>query len=305
MHKTVDDKIDQWFEDRGIVANGKTMSQAIKTLEETTELIDAINTNNLLEIVDAVGDIYVTLRGVCVVQGIDLTECAELAYNEIKDRKGQLRADGTFVKEHDRLPEKLMSGESYTPHPGPLNGSKKFTQRQFDEVAEKVDETEARAADAAFIQHTEAMEQARLRKLGSSAYKRAGAMEQARLKKIQDSAAGKEFNSPYEHTKEYYDTERNKPVTEGLYERSMKDKYGRAVLSVSEQMQEELEPLPDLIYTKDKETGRTKQMSAKEYWDSLPDTVASKDIPTRAVWRTDPNDPKIIPFKEDGYKHGE
>ena len=170
MHKTVDDKIDQWFEDRGIVVNGKTMSQAIKTLEETTELIDAINTNNLLEIVDAVGDIYVTLRGVCIVQGIDLTSCAELAYNEIKDRKGHLRADGTFVKEHDRLPEKLMSDETdarmgiigqngndglhYTPQPGPLDG--KFAQRQFDEVAEKVDEE-------------------------------------------------------YKHTKEYYNTERNKP----------------------------------------------------------------------------------------------
>ena len=112
MHKTVDNKIDQWFEDRGIVANGKTMSQAIKTLEETTELIDAINTNNLLEIVDAVGDIYVTLRGVCIVEGIDLSFCAEAAYNEIKDRKGYLRADGTFVKEHDRLPEKLMSDEN-------------------------------------------------------------------------------------------------------------------------------------------------------------------------------------------------
>ena len=296
MHKTVDDKIDQWFEDRGIVANGKTMSQAIKTLEETTELIDAINTNNLLEIVDAVGDIYVTLRGVCVVQGIDLTECAELAYNEIKDRKGQLRADGTFVKEHDRLPEKLTSGESYTPHPGPLNG-KKFTQRQFDEVAEKVDETEARAADAAFIRHTEAM-------------------EESRSKAGQDDV---EFNGPfgmdekkYTHTKEYFDRNRNRPmegedlpITEGLYERSMKDKYGRAVLSVSQQMQEELEPLPDLIYTKDKVTGRTKQMSAKEYWDSLPNTVASKDIPTRTVWRTDPNDPKIIPFEQDDYNHGE
>jgi len=154
MHKTVDDKIDQWFEDRGIVANGKTMSQAIKTLEETTELIDAINTNNLLEIVDAVGDIYVTLRGVCKVQGIDLTFCAEAAYNEIKDRKGYLRPDGTFVREHDRLPEKLTSsdnsehpdsmytdswlGTDYTRGPGPLDG--KTSQQQFEEVARKVDE---------------------------------------------------------------------------------------------------------------------------------------------------------------------
>ena len=122
----VDKQIDQWFEDRGIIANGKTMSQAIKTLEETTELLDAINTHNSLEIMDAVGDIYVTLRGVCVVEGIDLEECAKLAYNEIKDRKGHLRADGTFVKEHDRLPEKLTNNQ--------------FTQVDFDRVAAKVDE---------------------------------------------------------------------------------------------------------------------------------------------------------------------
>ena len=241
MHTTVDAKIDQWFEDRGIVANGKTMSQAIKTLEETTELIDAINTNNLLEIVDAVGDIYVTLRGVCVVQGIDLTECAELAYNEIKDRKGQLRADGTFVKEHDRLPEKLMSDDFYTPHPGPLDG-KKFTQQQFDEVAEGVD--------------------------------------------------------TYKHDASYYDTERNKPITDGLYERSIKEKYGQAVQTVSELMQEELEPLPDLMYARDEETGRNKQVSRKEYFDSLPDVVHSTEAKETAVWRDDPNDPKIIPFKE-------
>ena len=210
MHKTVDDKIDQWFEDRGIVANGKTMSQAIKTLEETTELIDAINTNNLLEIVDAVGDIYVTLRGVCVVEGIDLTFCAEAAYNEIKDRKGYLRPDGTFVREHDRLPEKLMS-------------------------------------DDGFIEHTAAMEESRMKQKYGQA-----------VETVDD----------YEHTEEYYDTERNKPSN-------------------------------DNIYVKDAETGRNKQMSAKEYWDSLPDVVASKDIPTRHVWRTDSNDPKVIPFTED------
>jgi hypothetical protein len=210
MHKTVDDKIDQWFEDRGIVANGKTMSQAIKTLEETTELIDAINTNNLLEIVDAVGDIYVTLRGVCIVEGIDLTECAELAYNEIKDRKGHLRADGTFVKEHDRLPEKLMS-------------------------------------DDGFIEHTEAMEESRKKQKYGQA-----------VATVED----------YEHSKEYYDTERNKSTN-------------------------------DNIYVKDKETGRNKQMSAKEYWDSLPDVVHSTEVKEKAVWRDDPNDPKIIPFKED------
>ena len=97
--------------------------------------------------------------------------------------------------------------------------------------------------------HTEAMEQARLRTLGSSAYQRAGAMEQARLRKIQDAAAGRSTDD-YEHTKEYYDTERNRApsiqtmTSDGLSNRAMKQKYGHAVQTVSEMMQEELEPLP-------------------------------------------------------------
>ncbi len=48
------------------------------------------------------------------------------------------------------------------------------------------------------------------------------AMEQARLRKIQDSAAGRD----------------------GLSNRSIKQKHGQAVQTVSEMMQEELEPLP-------------------------------------------------------------
>jgi hypothetical protein len=89
------------------------------------------------------------------------------------------------------------------------------------------------------------------------------AMEQAQLRKIQDSAAGKpnavrdaylhssRVKDEVEHTKEYYDKNRNRPMegedlpfAEGLSNRSMKQKYGHAVMTVSEMMQEELEPLP-------------------------------------------------------------
>jgi hypothetical protein len=48
---------------------------------------------------DAVGDIYVTLRGVCLTRGIFMEDCVTQAYNEIKDRKGHLTPDGMFVKE--------------------------------------------------------------------------------------------------------------------------------------------------------------------------------------------------------------
>lgn len=92
-------KVLRWGEARGIVQNGKPLGQAIKTLEETTELIDAIFTDDIEAVRDAVGDIVVTLIMVCATLDLNLTDCLELAYSEIKDRKGYLRPDGVFVKE--------------------------------------------------------------------------------------------------------------------------------------------------------------------------------------------------------------
>ncbi len=88
-----------WGWARGIVQNGKPMGQAIKTMEECAELLDAVNRNDMLDIKDAVGDVMVTLIMVCATLGIEVTPCLELAYREIKDRKGFLRPDGVFVKE--------------------------------------------------------------------------------------------------------------------------------------------------------------------------------------------------------------
>lgn len=95
----VEMKVVRWGEARGIVQNATAMAQAIKTLEETTELLDAINKNNLEDTKDAVGDIVVTLIMVCAVLDIDLVDCLKGAYNEIKDRKGYLTKEGVFVKE--------------------------------------------------------------------------------------------------------------------------------------------------------------------------------------------------------------
>ena len=92
-------KVIQWGIDRGIVQHGKPIGQAIKTLEEVTELLDAINRNDMPEIKDAVGDVVVTLIMCCATLDIDLTECLAGAYKEIKDRKGTLLASGVFLKE--------------------------------------------------------------------------------------------------------------------------------------------------------------------------------------------------------------
>lgn len=98
-YSEIEMKVLQWGEARKIVQNATAMSQAIKTLEETTELLDAINKDDIDEIKDAVGDIVVTLIMVCAVKDIDLVTCLDGAYQQIKDRKGYLTPQGTFIKQ--------------------------------------------------------------------------------------------------------------------------------------------------------------------------------------------------------------
>jgi len=88
-----------WAEARGIVKNSTPMAQAIKTLEEVTELLEAIHKGDRNAQKDAYGDILVTLIVGCATADVDLVECLGLAYEEIKNRKGYLTDQGVFVKE--------------------------------------------------------------------------------------------------------------------------------------------------------------------------------------------------------------
>lgn len=92
-------KVIQWGEARGIVQNSTPAAQAVKTQEELDELIDAIRNGDREAMKDAYGDILVTLVMGCACADLDLVECFKGAYEEIKDRKGYLGADGIFVKQ--------------------------------------------------------------------------------------------------------------------------------------------------------------------------------------------------------------
>lgn len=89
----------RWAEARRIIPNSTAMAQAIKTHEELGELLSALHRNDRAEIIDAYGDILVTLLIGADLAGVSLTECLEHAYDQIKDRRGVLREDGVFVKE--------------------------------------------------------------------------------------------------------------------------------------------------------------------------------------------------------------
>ena len=98
-YRELEMKVIQWGEARRIVQNSTPYAQAQKTQEELNELFDAIVKLDRTAMKDAYGDILVTLIMGCATADIDLVSCLELAYNEIKDRKGYLTPEGIFVKE--------------------------------------------------------------------------------------------------------------------------------------------------------------------------------------------------------------
>lgn len=87
-----------WAEQKGILQNGTTIAQAGKTMEECTELMVAIARRDDDEIIDALGDILVTIIIQAEMQGVSLTECLESAYNVIAKRTGVM-VNGQFVKD--------------------------------------------------------------------------------------------------------------------------------------------------------------------------------------------------------------
>jgi len=95
----IEAKIIEWAKARKIIPNSNAMTQGIKTLEEVHELLRAIDRNDDIEIIDAYGDIFVTIVIGAYLNGTTLSTCAEQAYFVIKDRTGTLLPNGDFVKD--------------------------------------------------------------------------------------------------------------------------------------------------------------------------------------------------------------
>lgn len=89
----------RWAEARKIIPNSTPRAQFLKAVSEMGELADALNKNNMDGIKDGVGDVLVCMINMCALLDINMTSCLQLAYNEIKNRKGTLLPNGVFVKE--------------------------------------------------------------------------------------------------------------------------------------------------------------------------------------------------------------
>ena len=96
--ESLQDKIISWGEEREIIFPENANKQLLKSFSEMGELSDALLKNDIPEIIDGLGDVLVTLIILSANLNLDLVDCLESAYSEIKDRKG-VTVNGTFVKE--------------------------------------------------------------------------------------------------------------------------------------------------------------------------------------------------------------
>lgn len=98
-YRIVETEILRWAEARKIIPNSTPTAQYLKAVSEMGELADALNKRDMPAIKDAVGDTLVCLINMCALLDIDMVECLNGAWDQIKDRKGTLLPSGVFVKE--------------------------------------------------------------------------------------------------------------------------------------------------------------------------------------------------------------
>ncbi len=91
------DLIRQWAQERGIYDKGNSHTQYVKLMEEAGELAQALLNKDSYEIKDAIGDMVVVLTNLAALEGMQIENCIDSAYNEIANRTGVMH-NGTFVK---------------------------------------------------------------------------------------------------------------------------------------------------------------------------------------------------------------
>ena len=91
-------KVAQWHHDRNLIEGATDKDQFCKLIQEAGELSDNICKGK--DMSDDIGDMIVVLINIAGRNKLTLKECLEKAWDDIKDRKGEM-VDGIFIKEGD------------------------------------------------------------------------------------------------------------------------------------------------------------------------------------------------------------
>ena len=78
-----------WAEEKNLLKKENSQAQMLKVLEEVGETAGALLKNQDQEIIDGLGDSFVTLIILCYQLELEPKECLQAAWDEIKNRKGK------------------------------------------------------------------------------------------------------------------------------------------------------------------------------------------------------------------------
>lgn len=91
--------IEQWSIDKGL-DKASPDKQMVKVIEGVGEVAGALAKSDLDNAKEEIGDVVVTLIILSQQLDMDLYDCLDIAYDKIKDRKGEMK-NGVFVKQED------------------------------------------------------------------------------------------------------------------------------------------------------------------------------------------------------------
>ena len=91
--------VEEWAKEKRL-DKAEPEKQMLKVIEEVGEVGAALARNNENDQRDAIGDVVVTVSILAMQNNMDLYECLNQAYSEIKNRQGEM-VNGVFVKEAD------------------------------------------------------------------------------------------------------------------------------------------------------------------------------------------------------------
>lgn len=91
--------VEKWAKNKGL-DKADPSKQMLKVVEETGEVAAALARNDQDDLRDGIGDVAVTLIILALQSDMDIYECLNVAYDEIKDRTGKM-VNGVFVKSSD------------------------------------------------------------------------------------------------------------------------------------------------------------------------------------------------------------
>ncbi|MFS0878289.1 MazG-like family protein [Solibacillus isronensis] len=94
-------QVEQWSINKGL-DKAESSKQFLKVTEEVGEVAAALARNDKDALRDGIGDVVVTLIILAQQNGMDLEECLNCAYDEIKGRTGEM-VNGVFVKSADLI----------------------------------------------------------------------------------------------------------------------------------------------------------------------------------------------------------